>query len=72
LLSGHLPRLLEAVFGGGSEPIPGLPDRHLALDTEQFGDIPARAASRLAGTLPLPKGEGGGSRGFCAAGALIL
>src|SRR5262249_43945982 len=43
LLSGHLTRPVEAVFGCGSGPIPGLLEQHLALDAEQFGDIPLLA-----------------------------
>src|SRR5262249_52901124 len=43
LLSSHLARLVEAVFGCGSGPIPRLLEQHLALDAEQFGDIPLLA-----------------------------
>ena len=51
LLSGHLARLVEAVFSSSSGPIPGLLEQHLAFDAEQFGDIPLLAVFPSPGRL---------------------
>src|SRR5262249_14591272 len=51
LLLGHLARLVEEVFGGGSGSIPGLQKQHLALDAKQFGDIPLFAVFPCPGRL---------------------
>jgi len=51
LLARHLGRLVKAVLGRGNAAIPDLPPQHLALDTEQFGDIPLLAVFAATGRL---------------------